>query len=118
MAQNKTTQREFYEQFLELAVNDEQRNFCRTKIAQLDNKKSNKTMTAEQKLNEELKGLIVSEVLADGRIMTQGDITKELNAITVKEYSTQKVGALIKQLREMGVVQRTETKGVAYFSLV
>ena len=117
MATKKTTQREFYEQFLALAENEEQREFCRTKIAQLDAKKSNKGLTAEQKVNEELKVHITDEILADGKVMTQGSITKELNAITGKEYSTQKVGALITQLRGANLVNRTEVKGVAYFRL-
>ena len=117
MATKKTTQREFYEQFLALAENEEQREFCRSKIAQLDNKKSNKSMTAEQKLNEELKDIITDTILVGGRVMTQGDITKELNAHTGKEYSPQKVGALITQLKGAFRVHRSEAKGVAYFSL-
>lgn len=117
MTKTKTTQREFYEQFLALAENEEQREFCRTKIAQLDNKKSNKTMTAEQKVNEELKDLITDEVLVGGKVMTQGDITKALNELTGKEYSSQKVGALITQLKGVYRVYRSEVKGVAYFSL-
>lgn len=116
---NKRTINEMYEELLNLAevkANPELVDFINSRIEVNSRKNANKKQTPTQKMNEEIKTIILEQIL-DGS-MTVSQITKELNKIEgYEEISLNKVNALIRQLKESKQIIRTEEKGVAYFSV-
>ena len=116
---NKKTINEMYAELLNLAevkANPEFVEFIEGRIAVNNKKSESKKQTPTQKANEEIKTVIVDEILADGKVMTVTQITKGLEA-KYPEITLNKVNALVRQLKLDEVVTRTEEKGVAYFSL-
>jgi DNA topoisomerase IB len=79
-------------------------------LESLEKKTSSKKMTTGQKENEVLKGKIL-EVMEDNTKYRVGDIMK-----LVGLDSSQKTSALVRQLKESGLVDRVVEKGVAYFT--
>lgn len=74
----------------------------------------NRKPTKTQQANVELKKEIVNAVAeAEGPVTVSDLLTTE----TLKEYSSQKISALLKQLVTEGEVVRTEDKKKAYFSI-
>ena len=69
--------------------------------------------TKAQMANAELKAEIL-EIMNDNQLYTVTELMKTVSA----EVSNQKVSALLRQLKEEGLVARTEEKGKAYFSKV
>jgi uncharacterized phage protein gp47/JayE len=116
---NKRTINEMYAELLNLAevkANPELVDFIKSRIEVNSRKNANKKQTPTQKANEEIKTIILEQIL-DGS-MTVSQITKELNKVDgYEEISLNKVNALVRQLKESGQIIRTEEKGVAYFSL-
>ena len=74
-----------------------------------------KKPTAQQTANEAVKTAIV-EGMERNRLYTIGEMIKEIPACA--GMSTSKVSALVRQLKESGVVVRTEDKRKAYFQVV
>lgn len=111
----KKTQRDFYNELLALAINDEQREFINGRLAQLDKKANSKSseQTATQKANAELKAKILAE-MEEGKQYTVTAMLKELEC--VEDLTNQKVSALMKQLVEDNLVIKTEDKRKSYFS--
>ena len=73
-------------------------------------KNASKKMTKAQVENEEIKANILDAMENDTKYRV-GDIMK-----LVGLDSSQKVSALVRQLKESGLVDRTVEKGVAYFT--
>lgn len=111
----KKTQRDFYNELLALAINDEQKEFINGRIAQLDKKSASKgkVVTATQKDNQILKEKILAEMEV-GKSYTVTAMLKELDCVA--ELTNQKVSALMKQLVETGLVVKTEDKRKSYFT--
>lgn len=85
--------------------------------AQLEKKASKsgeRKPTKTQVANEGFKQVILSNMEKD-RLYTITEITKEMPF--GEELSTQRVSAIVRQLKESGAVVRTEEKRKAYFSL-
>ena len=85
--------------------------------AQLEKKSAHKgerKPTKTQIANEGFKALIV-EFMEPGTLYTVTELTKSVPF--GEELSTQRVSALVRQLKEAGTVVRTEEKRKAYFSL-
>ena len=111
----KKTQRDFYNEILNgYALTDEQKEFIKGRIAQLDKKASSSSgkQTATQKANAELKDKILAE-MESGKAYTISDMLKSLECCA--ELSNQKVSAVMKQLVEGNLVVRTEDKRKAFF---
>lgn len=111
----KKTQKEFYNELLALAINEEQKDFINSRIALLDKKSASKgkVVTATQKDNEILKEKILAEMEED-KAYTVTMLNKELDCLA--EYSNQKISALCKQLVETNQLVRSEDKKKAYFT--
>ena len=111
----KKTQRDFYNELLALAINDEQKDFINGRIAQLDKKSASKgkVVTATQKDNQILKEKILAEMEV-GKPYTVTAMLKELDCVA--ELTNQKVSALMKQLVESGSVVKTEDKRKSFFT--
>ena len=72
--------------------------------------------TAKQKENVGFKADILA-FMEVGKQYTIGELAKEVPAIAACGMSTNRVSALVKQLKDNGDVVRTEVKGKAYFAL-
>lgn len=70
--------------------------------------------TAKQIENEEIKTKIIDYMKSVNTPVTISNIVKDFN----NDYSIPKISALVKQLKDNGIVTREEIKRVAYFSLV
>ena len=116
---NKKTINEMYAELLNLAevkANPEFVEFIEGRIAVNNKKSESKKQTPTQKANEEIKNVLVEEILSGGQVMTVTQMTKALES-KYPEITLNKVNALVRQLKLDGVVTRNEEKGVAYFSL-
>jgi hypothetical protein len=75
---------------------------------------ADKKLTKVQEENEGIKKAIL-EGMEKNRFYTITEIMKEIEAC--KELSNQRISALVRQLKQDGLVIRKEEKGKAYFSL-
>ena len=73
-----------------------------------------KKPTAQQTANEGIKTAIL-DGMTSGRFYTVTEIQKEIAECA--EMSNQKVSALVRQLKDAGLVVKTEDKRKSYFSL-
>ena len=69
--------------------------------------------TATQKANMAYKGAILA-FMEDGKKYTISELMKEV--VELADLSNQRVSALVRQLKDDGLVERTEEKRKAYFS--
>ena len=69
--------------------------------------------TATQKANMAYKGAILA-FMKDGKKYTISELMKEV--VELADLSNQRVSALVRQLKDDGLVERTEEKRKAYFS--
>ena len=69
--------------------------------------------TATQKANEKYKKAILS-FMEVGKKYTISELMKEV--VELADLSNQRVSALVRQLKDSGLVERTEEKRKAYFS--
>ena len=74
-----------------------------------------KKPTAQQVANDSIKTAI-AEGMTPNRLYTVTEIQKEIAECA--ELSNQRVSALLRQMKEDGIVTRTEDKRKAYFSIV
>ena len=111
--EKRMTKRDYFNRILSYAK-DEDKDFILHELDLLAKKNSGeKKPTATQKENEAIKAVILN-VLEDGSAKTVGEICKADE--TLKELSSQKVSALVRQLVLEGAVNREEIKRKAYFS--
>ena len=75
---------------------------------------SDKKPTAQQVANEGIKAAIVAG-MTPNRLYTITELQKEIPECA--EMSNQKVSALVRQLKDAGLVVKTEDKRKSYFSL-
>ena len=115
MEKKKMTKRQMFAQILARTVDKDEREFLEHEIELLDKKAGKvgeKKLTPEQEKNEKVKVEILGYL--DGVKLTISEIIKTVPSCN--EFSNQKVSALVRQLRDSGLVIRTEEKGVAYFT--
>lgn len=110
----KVTKRDNFNALLEIEeVKANQRlvDFINHELELLDKKSAT---TANQKANEEIKKVIVSELVRLGK-HTISELQKESEELA--QYSNQKLSALIKQLVDNGEVTKTIDKKKSYFEI-
>jgi len=112
----KKTQKELFTEILNgYALNDEQKEFIKGRIAQLDKKANSASgkQTATQKANADLKDKILGAMEKD-KAYTITDLIKSFDFLA--DLSNQKVSAVMKQLVDANLVVRTEDKRKAFFT--
>ena len=118
MTNKKITKRERFESLLTIpAVQADAGlvDFINHELELLAKKNSaDKKPTAQQTANEAIKSAIV-EAMEPNHLYTVTEIQKSVAECA--ELSNQRVSALLRQLKDDGVVVRTEDKRKAYFSL-
>ena len=92
-------------------LTEEELKFLKDRAELHAKKNANRKPTKAQEENEAIKEQIV-EFLKNGNAYTVGEIQKAVGL-----ESNQKTSALVRQLKESGIVVRKEEKGKAYFSL-
>ena len=118
--EKKITKREYFAQIREMvADNDELVAFIDHEVELLSKKNSSKGESKNAKANMEIKANIL-QVMTD-KAWTIGQLTKEYNSIYGTDFSSNKISALVSQMKEgkgTGEVRRFEEKGVAYFEVI
>lgn len=115
------TKKEMFNEVIALATENKREdivNFAQHEIDLLNSKKSNNTMTATQKANEEIKVIILEELAKLNVPMTITDFlnaSEKVNALV--NGSNQKTSALMKQLVDNKAVVKTVDKKKSYFSV-
>ena len=112
----KMTKREMFEQIkANHVLSAEEVAFIDHELELLAKKNSaDKKPTAQQTANEGIKSAIV-EAMEANRLYTVTEIQKSVAECA--DLSNQRVSALLRQLKDDGVIVRTEDKRKAYFSL-
>lgn len=115
----KVTKRDNFNALLEIEevkANQGLVDFINHELELLDKKSAGRTTatTANQKANEEIKKVIVSELVRLGK-HTITELQKESEELA--QYSNQKLSALIKQLVDNGEVTKTIDKKKSYFEI-
>ena len=118
---NKLTKRDYFKMILEVVEGNEQlTEFVNHELELLNKKASSKSMTSNQKENEQIKAKIVQALVELGRPVTITEL--QANNGEMAQYSNQKLSALIKQMvrsedNPNGEITRAMDKKKAYFSI-
>ena len=113
----KMTKRDYFTAILKnYPLTDAEKAFIEHELELLAKKNSaEKKPTAQQTANEGIKTAIANGMTAN-RLYTVTEIQKEIPECA--DLSNQRVSALLRQMKDDGIVVRTEDKRKAYFSLV
>lgn len=113
----KMTKRDYFTQIMEnYNLTEDERNFIKHELELLAKKNSaEKKPTAVQVANEGLKTEILN-FMEVGKKYTITDLMKSVPCLA--DLSNQRVSALVRQLKDSGLVVRTEEKRKAYFHKV
>lgn len=95
-------------------LSDTDKEFLVERKELVEKKNASRKPSAKNEENEGIKSNILAEMEED-KAYTITDMIKELECC--KEFTNQKVSALVRQLVEEKLVNRSEVKGKAYFSL-
>lgn len=112
----KMTKRDYFNAILsKYPLTDAEKAFVEHELELLEKKNSSeKKPTAQQTANENIKSAI-AEGMTSNRLYTVTEIQKEIPACA--DLSNQRVSALLRQMKDDGIIVRTEDKRKAYFSL-
>ena len=116
--EKKITKRNYFEMVIELATANGRQDlvdFANHEIDLLDNKKKSNTLTATQKENENIKTSIVAELARIATPVTISDLQAQSEIL--KDFSNQKISALLKQLVDNKQVVKVTDKKKSYFSI-
>ena len=113
----KMTKRDYFNAILsKYDLTADEKAFVEHELELLEKKNSSeKKPTAQQVANDSIKTAI-AEGMSPNRLYTVTEIQKEIPECA--ELSNQRVSALLRQMKDDGIVTRTEDKRKAYFSIV
>lgn len=109
------TKIEKFEKALAEVTSDESKEFLKNEIA-LEKRRAEKRKGYESKTTKENK--VLMEAILNFMEAGKPYRVRELNTTVpeLKDYSGNKVSALVTMLKEAGLVERTVVKGTAYFT--
>ena len=119
MANTKMTKRQLFEELLalnEVKANEIYVKALKHEIELLDNRKNSEKPTKTQELNTELKKIILAN-MEENTSYTIAEISK-FEELPPEHSSSQKISALVTQLKNAEKIKREEIKGKAYFTKV
>lgn len=118
---NKITKKEYFKMVIEVLENQGRNDLIEVmqhEIELLEKKASNAKMTKTQTANEGIKKTIIEELTRLGTPVSITNLIASSPAIaTATGGSNQKVSALMTQLKNEGLVVRTQDKKTALFSI-
>lgn len=118
MTTKKITKKDLFNEVIKLAQENGRNDlveFAQHEIDLLNSKKSNGTMTATQKENENIKAIILEELARVDKAVTITELQAESEKLA--NYSNQKVSALLKQLVDTKQVAKVTDKKKSYFTI-
>jgi hypothetical protein len=114
MTEKKMTKREMFALIRAQLTDEKQIAFIDHELELLTKKNSTERKpTAKQTENETIKATIL-EHMEPNRLYTIGELVKVIPGLP-EGMTSQRMSALVRQLKESGAVTRTEVKRVAYF---
>ena len=113
----KLTKTEMFAQIKAKLTDADEIAFIDHEIELVTKKNANKSSkpTKKQTANADLK-TVIYDGMESGKPYTIGDLLKTIPELA--DLSNQKVSALVRQMKEAGMVERNEVKRVAYFTKV
>ena len=121
MAEKRTTKKEYFRMMIDILKEHDREDLIQVmehEIALIDKKSSNAKLTKTQEANQDIKTLIIQELVRLGEPVTITDLLK--NSVELYEAtagSNQKVSALMTQLKTSGQVVRGQVGKKAVFSV-
>ena len=116
MENKKMTKKEMFNEIRKVVVdNAEMVAFIDHELELLDRKKSSTSLSQTQKDNLELVETIYNELVRIGKAITITDLQNESEIL--KDYSNQKLSALLKKLVDTNQVAKVIDKKKSYFSI-
>ena len=117
MENKKMTKKEMFNEIRKVVVdNAEMVAFIDHELELLDRKKSSTSLSQTQKDNLELVETIYNELVRIGKAITITDLQNESEIL--KDYSNQKLSALLKKLVDSNRVAKTIDKKKSYFKAI
>ena len=117
MENKKMTKKEMFNEIRKVVVdNAEMVAFIDHELELLDRKKSSTSLSQTQKDNLELVETIYNELVRIGKAITITDLQNESEIL--KDYSNQKLSALLKKLVDSNRVAKTTDKKKSYFKAI
>lgn len=120
MANEKKTLKQYYAEVVEVLEKQgktELVDFINGRVELLEKKSANKKMTETQSKNAEEKEIIHGIFIANpALVLTVSDLLKT-KEFAEKDYSNQKMSALVNQMVDSGELKKEKVKGRTYFSL-
>ena len=120
MANEKKTLKQYYAEVVEVLEKQgktELVDFINGRVELLEKKSANKKMTETQSKNAEEKEIIHRIFIANpALVLTVSDLLKT-KEFAEKDYSNQKMSALVNQMVDSGELKKEKVKGRTYFSL-
>ena len=121
MAEKRTTKKEYFRMVIDILKEHDREDLIQVmehEIALIEKKSSNAKLTKTQEANQDIKTLIIQELVRLGEPVTITDLLK--NSVELYEAtagSNQKVSALMTQLKTSGQVIRGQVGKKAVFSV-
>lgn len=121
MAEKRTTKKEYFRMMIDILKEHDREDLIQVmehEIALIEKKSSNAKLTKTQEANQDIKTLIIQELVRLGEPVTITDLLK--NSVELYEAtagSNQKVSALMTQLKTSGQVVRGQVGKKAVFSV-
>jgi len=118
MTEKKLTKKDLFRKVIELATENGRQDlvdFANHEIELLESKANRTTLTATQKENENIKETILKELARIGKAVTISDL--QAQSQDLKDFSNQKLSALLKQLVDTKAVVKVTDKKKSYFSI-
>lgn len=121
MAEKRTTKKEYFRMVIDILKEHDREDLIQImehEIALIEKKSSNAKLTKTQEANQDIKTLIIQELVRLGEPVTITDLLK--NSVELYEAtagSNQKVSALMTQLKTSGQVVRGQVGKKAVFSV-
>lgn len=121
MAEKRTTKKEYFRMVIDILKEHDREDLIQVmehEIALIEKKSSNAKLTKTQEANQDIKTLIIQELVRLGEPVTITDLLK--NSVELYEVtagSNQKVSALMTQLKTSGQVVRGQVGKKAVFSV-
>ena len=114
----KVTKKDLFNEVIALATENGRQDlidFANHEIELLENKAGRTTLTATQKENENIKETILKELTRIDKAVTISDL--QAQSQDLKDFSNQKLSALLKQLVDTKAVVKVTDKKKSYFSV-
>lgn len=117
---NKKTIRDYLNEIkAQYPLTEEHKGFIDSRLAALDKKTTERKPTATQVANEKLAAALYEHMLSVGGKHTVSGLMKSAPCFAeIEGLSQSKANSIVKKLKDSGRVQRSEEKGVAYFTAV